>query len=70
VLYAAAVFAGDGMASEIVKLLLAAVVGTLSLLALADNPWDGDELIKGPIAGLLSYCGGSYKGIYDKIKDL
>lgn len=38
------------------------------LLAMADNPWDGDEFIKGPIAGLTSYGSGS--GVGGMIKKL
>lgn len=50
------------------KLSLASIVGTLALLALADDPWDGDELIKGPISGIIAYGGGDIKSIYELIR--
>lgn len=50
------------------KLLIASVLGTLALLATADNPWDGDELIKGPIAGIVAYGGGDLKNIFKMLK--
>ena len=45
------------LARELVQLVVSAVVGTIVLLALADNPYDGDELFKGPLVGISSYGG-------------
>jgi hypothetical protein len=42
---------------EIVRMLVSAFTGTMILLALADDPWDGDELFKGPAVGLGAYGG-------------
>jgi len=52
------------------KLGFAAALGTLALLALADNPYDGDELIKGPITGIAAYGGGDLKAIYATLRSL
>lgn len=40
------------------QLFVSGIMGTLMLLAVADNPWDGDELFKGPVTGWTS-MGGS-----------
>ncbi len=56
------------LGSLCLKLLLSACVGTVVLLAMADNPWDGDELVKGPFTGLIAYGGGDIKAIYELIR--
>jgi len=53
-----------------VKLAVASVIGTLVLLALADDPWDGDELFKGPIVGITSYSGGNLKELFATLRGL
>ncbi len=47
----------SALGRELVRLLVASGVGTIVLMSLADNPWDGDELVKGPAAGLSAYGG-------------
>lgn len=54
----------------VAKLFVAAVLGTIVLMGLADNPWDGDEFIKGPLTGLISYGGGDIKRIFDSLKEM
>ena len=36
---------------------IASILGTLALLAVADDPWDGDELFKGPWTGITTLIG-------------
>ena len=52
---------------ELVRLIIAAATGTIILMALADNPWDGDELFKGPAVGLGAY--GGDKGLKKIMKE-
>ena len=59
---------GEALQMLIIKLVVASVLGTLTLLAMADNPWDGDELIKGPFTGIVAYGGGDIKSIYELLK--
>ena len=42
---------------ELVRALMAAAMGTVILMALADDPWDGDEFFKGPAVGVAAYGG-------------
>lgn len=48
---------GNNRWEMLLKLALSMLIGTLVLLATADNPWDGDELFKGPAVGLFQYGG-------------
>lgn len=47
----------SALGRELVRLLVSAFTGTCVLMALADNPWDGDELFKGPAVGISAYGG-------------
>lgn len=51
------------------RLLMAMVIGTLTLMATADNPWDGDEFIKGPFAGITIYGNNALIAIFRHKKE-
>jgi hypothetical protein len=54
---------------NLANLAVAAVVGTIVLLAMADDPsWD--ELIKGPATGIMTYGANSMTALFGKAKAL
>lgn len=38
--------------SRTIEIVSACIMVTVVLLVTASNPWDGDEFIKGPVAGI------------------